>query len=316
VEELNPFTLSNILTVIRDFKGSNDLTEDLRAFYDQLEAMICVDSVIRSLGEKLKTQNKDFEDILSYFTAVGGAVVDPLLQVLHNVEGGKLHREICRTLIAVAGDGISDVIDRLDVDKPEVAFDAVYLANETGMTTMSPKIQELLFYPDVSVKEEMIKFVSRIEDSEAIGLLLAAMDDEDKRIRIRAMEAASQKNDRRVLERLTELALGKVLAERSSDEQEMIFKALGCVGDGGTVDELRKFVERRNFMHFGKQRENKFLAIRALERIHSPASLGALKQLTEDSNRLVQTRAQRAYDSLAKSLRAERELAKPKDQQR
>ena len=66
-------------------------------------------------------------------------------------------------------------------------------------------------------------------------------------------------------------------------------------------------------MQFGKQRENKFLAIRALEHIHSPAAVGFLKQLTNDSNSLVQTRAMRAYESLSKSMRAKRDNGKQED---
>ena len=144
-------------------------------------------------------------------------------------------------------------------------------------------------------------------------MLLSAMGDEEKRIRLRAMEVASSKNDDQIRQYLSELAFGKGDADRGSDELEAVFKALGRVGNAGTVEELRKFAEKKSFMQFGKQRENKFLAIRALEHIHSPASVGFLKQLTEDSNTLVQTRAKRAYDSLSSSMRAERDNENQED---
>lgn len=314
IEELDPLTLRNILTVIRKFRTSHKLSVELQEFFDKLGAMISQDTVVETLGEKLKTWDENSEAILGYFTEVGSAVVDSLLKALHNVEGDKLHTEICDVLIKVAGKDISGVIERLDVDKPKVAFDAVYIANKTGMTEMSPKIQELLFYPDVSVKEEMIKLVSRSEDAEAVNLLIGAMDDEDKKIRLLAMDIVSQKkDDGRVLERVTELALGKGLVDRSADERETIFRALGRVGNAGTVAELRKFVDKKNFMQFGKQKENKLLAIRALEFIHSSASVGFLKKLTADSNTVVQTLAQRAHDSLVKSMRAERDKPKQED---
>jgi len=120
------------------------------------------------------------------------------------------------------------------------------------------------------------------------------------------MEAAAQKNDPRVLERVGEIAFSKELSERGADEQEMVFKILGSLGDTGTVDAIRKFVDKKSIMNFGKNRENKILAIRALENLQGSASLTLLKKLAADSNELVKTRAQRAYDALLKNMREER----------
>lgn len=315
IEELDPRTLGQVLTSVRNFRDTYQAPEDIAEFTNGLESKITQDSVIQSLGEKLKDWNKDTEATLRYFVAVGRTTVETLLKVLHNLEGeDRLHKEICDALIDVAGPGINGVIESLDIDKPEVAFDAVYIANKIGISEMLPKIRELLFYPDVKIKEEMIKLVSRVDDAEGVNLLITAMGDEDKRIRLRAMEAATHKNDARVREKLSEIAFGKTEMERSADEQEAVFRALGRVGDAGTVDQLKKLVEKKNFMQFGKQKENKFLAIRALENIHSPAAVGLLKQLAGDSNSLVQTRARRAYDALVKAMRAEREKETPEEE--
>jgi HEAT repeat protein len=87
------------------------------------------------------------------------------------------------------------------------------------------------------------------------------------------------------------------------DEQEEVFVTLGRVGNAGTVGRLKKFVEKKSLIQFGKNREQKSLAIRALEHIHSPASLAQLRKMTEDTNNLVQARAKRAYDALAEAMR-------------
>lgn len=305
VGELNPTALAKVLNTIRNFRQSHDLPDNIGTFCDKLEQKIVAAPVVQSLSEKLESWNEESENALAYFAEVGSAAVDPLLKVLHNVEGEKLHRGICDALIDMTQDEVSSVIERLDVDNGAVACDAVYMANKIGMTQISPKIQELLFYPDVKVKEEMIKLVARTNDPASVELLLKAIDDESKRIRFRAMDAAAEKNDPRVLARMTEIAFDKTLSDREPDEQEMIFKVLGRVGDAGTVDELKKFIEKKSFMQFGKQRENKLLVIRALEQIKTPASLGLLKRLAKDSNTLVQTRAQRARELLEKSMRAQ-----------
>jgi len=306
VDDLNPHTLGRFLKLVRDFRQEHALQENVEELCARIESKVTEDAVVQSLGEKLKFWNKDSEELLGYFSTVGRTVVDPLLKVLHNVEGDKLHQEICDVLIAVAGDDINSVIEMLDIDKPAVAFDAVYIANKIGMENMSPKIKELLFYPDVAVKEEMIKLVTRIDDKSSVDLLLGAFTDENKQIRMLAMEAAAGKNDPRVSERLGEIAFGKGLSEMPSDEQEMVFKILGRIGNADTVEQLKKFMDKKSLMYFGKNRENKFLVIRALENLRSPAALGVLKKLSEDSNELVKTRAQRAYDSLSKVMKDDR----------
>jgi len=304
--DIDPHTLRRIISFVRDFKTQQQLPENIETFCDRIIEKVSEDTVVQSLGERLKFWNKDSEDILSYFTAVGPAVVDPLLMVLHNVEGEKLHKEICDVLITVSGGDIADVIEKLDIDKSEVAYDAVYIANQIGMEEMTPKLKELLFYPELNVKEEILKLVARVDDPSSVELLLGAMTDENKQIRMHAMEAVATKDDPRVLERFTEVAFGKELSEHESDEQELIFAVLGQIGSAGTVENLKKFADKKNIMNFGKNRENKLLAIRALENIKSPASLNLLKKLTGDSNDLVKTRAERAYNSLHRVMKEER----------
>lgn len=305
VADLDPRTLRRIMRLVNDFK-QQPLPDGVDSFCDTIVARVGDDTVIQSMGERLKFWNRDSEEILGYFSAVGGAVVDPLLMVLHNVEGEKLHQAICDVLITAAGDDIDGVIEKLDIDNPEVAYDAVYIANRIGMKKMTPKIKELVFYPDVNVKEEIVRLVARLEDPGAVELLLGAVNDENKQIRLQAMEAVASRNDPRVRKKFGELAFGKDLSERVPDEQELIFKVLGRVGDSGTVEDLKKFVDRKSIKHFGTSRENKFLAIRALEGIKSPAALSLLKKLMEDSNDLVKSRAQRTYDLLQHVMREER----------
>lgn len=306
VDDLDPRTMDGMLRLVREFRNEHVLPEGVEGLCDRIVSKITDDTVIQSLGEKLKFWNKDSAELLSFFSTVGKPIIDPLLKVLHNVEGDKLHKEICDVLVSAAGESIIAVIEKLDIDKSAVAYDAVYIANVIEMTQMSPKIRELALYPDVAVKKEMIKLASRVDDRSSVDLLLNAINDEDKKIRFRAMQAAAEKNDSRVGSRMEEIAFSKELWEKSSDEQELVFTILGKTGDAKTVETLRKFVEKKSLIKFGKNRDNKYLAIRALEQLENSASLTLLKKLAGDSNELVKTRAQRAYDALVKRMREQR----------
>jgi HEAT repeat protein len=240
--------------------------------------------------------------VISYATATGPTAVEPLVRALHAVDNPALHRRLCDALIAVAGDTLPTLLDRFDVDHPEVALDAVYIARTLELETLPARLRELVFYPDPRVKLEMLEWIAGRDDADSTELLLASLNDLDKRVRLKVLDVLCGRRLPRVRERLTEAAFGKELAERSADEQEAVFKALGHVGDAQTVVHLRALVEKRRLLSLGKGPDAKHLAIRALERIHDPAALDLLGRLAQDPNEAVRMRAQRARETLAATL--------------
>jgi HEAT repeat protein len=153
----------------------------------------------------------------------------------------------------------------------------------------------------------MIDCISKREDEESSGLLIALLADLDKRIRLRVLDALTGRGTPRVREKISELAFGKDFNERAADEQEAFFRTLGSVGDVHTVDQIRALIERRRRIGgSGKGSDVKLLAIRALERIREPASMEVLNRLVEDTSEAVRLRAARASETLSAALAARR----------
>jgi HEAT repeat protein len=207
-------------------------------------------------------------------------------------------------LIATAGDEIQQVLDKMDIDNPRVAADAVFIASRIGITSLTPRVQELLYYPDRKVKEDMIELVGRMDDPGVPDLLMGAIADPEKAIRCRAMQVAAARGFPQVARHMSALAFAKDLYDKEPDEQESIFKALGLVGDAVTVEHLRKFVEKRQLMNPTRGRDNKVLAVRALEYIQEPAAIDLLQTLARDSNETVRSRALRALTALRTRMRS------------
>lgn len=299
VTDRDAHALGRSLRLIRDFRASqSDLGDGVEALCAKLERKMTDPSLVRSFEEQLDLWAPGTEDVLAYFAAVGPPVIEPLLKILHRVEGGRLHREICNVLIQTAGDEIERVLDKMDIDNPKVAADAVLIAGKIGVKRLTPRIQELLYYPDRKVKEDMIALVGAMDDPGVPELLMGAISDSDKAIRCKAMQVGAARGFPQVVRHLNALAFGKDLYDKAPDEQETIFKALGVVGDAVTVEHLRKFVEKHHFMKLARKRDNKALAIRALEYIQEPSAVDLLQKLSRDSNETVRTRAVRALGAL------------------
>jgi HEAT repeat protein len=301
VSERNPPTLQRLTHLIREFESRDDLPDAVRAFCAKVRAQVASPALAASFLDQLTAADAHADVILAFAAEVGPGIADALVRTLHRLEAGPLHRRICDTLMAVARERTPAVLERFDVDHPEVALDAVYIARTIGVPALSPRLRQLAFYPDPRVKLEMLSWVIERTDADSTEILLASLNDPDKRVRLKVLDALVERPQPRVREVLAEIAFGKDLAERAPDEQDTIFRALGHVGDASTVAQLRTLVERRK-LGLGKGTEPKLLALRALEKIRDSAALELVARLAEDPSEAVRLRAQRTKETLAASL--------------
>ncbi|HKW15140.1 MAG TPA: hypothetical protein VJS69_11695 [Candidatus Krumholzibacteria bacterium] len=302
VSERRPATLERLIRCVQQFQARTDLPDNVRRFGEKMLARASNKELMEALLEVLAAGEGHAGAVLAYAVAVGAPAVDALVRALHRGGSPMLHRRICDTIIAIAPETAAAIIDRLDVDQADLAVDAVYLARTLKLAALSPRLRELVFYPDARVKLEMLGWISSHDDADTTNLLLASLGDLDRRVRVRVLDALCERREPRVRERLTEMAFAKDLSERANDEQEAIFRTLGHVGDAGTVVQLRAMVEKRRLLPIAKGPDAKLLAIRALEQIHDSAALELLARLCEDPADAVKQRAQRAHQSLSSAM--------------
>lgn len=303
-EEKNPATLARLTGFLRKFDGEADLPGNVRDFIRKLLARIANGNILAGMFEQIERPGPYTDAALRYAVAIGEAAIEPLTRALHRLAGNSMHRQVCDALIEIAGDEMTAALERFDIDNPAVAVDAVYIARSMHLP-LSPRLRELVFYPEPRVKLEMLEWIAGQDDDESVDLLIASLADLDKRIRMRVLDALTGRAVPRVREKISELAFAKDFNERAADEQEAFFRTLGSVGDVHTVAQIRAMIERRKRIGAGKGIDVKLLAIRALERIKLPAALDVLNRLTEDTAEAVRLRAARASETLSAALATE-----------
>jgi HEAT repeat protein len=308
IDEKHPATLGRLTKFIREFSDRGEIPGPVKDYCRKLLDRLGNPAVLADLFERIVRPGPYMEAAMDYAAAIGPSAIEPLTKVLHRIEGTTAHRVICDTLVAVAEGSPHEVLtaalEGFDTDHPAVALDAVYIARCMQLP-LSPRLRELVFYPETRVKLEMIDWISKRPDEESIDLLLSSLADLDKRIRLRVLDALTDRSVPRVREKISELAFGKDFNERAADEQEAFFRTLGSVGDVHTVDQIRSMIERRRRIGANKGSDVKLLAIRALERIHHQSSLDVLNRLVEDTSEAVRLRAARASETLGTALAAQ-----------
>jgi hypothetical protein len=289
--------LSGALVMIRDFQQSCSVPEDVVYIFQDFEKRFCDEELLASLVEEMQ-QKEEGEDILDFLSMVGDKTIPYLCDVLRRVDNKQNHENICKALVAIAGDDLTAVFDHLDIDNAQIALATVSILRLSKLTSLSPKIRELIHYPDRRVKSEVISHLAEIEEDEADEMLLAALGDSDKAIRIKALTALGEKYSDAVRKQVTGLAFAKDLGQKSIEEQEAVFAALGRIGNKDTLNRIEKMLKKRHLLHPHKSRDAKMLAIRALENISVNGSMALLERLAADANDDVCRRARSALKEI------------------
>lgn len=301
--EKNPTSLTSLLTTIRVFARSNQFTPNVASFFETLESKFCDTDLLLSLGELINTGTKSV-DVFKYFKEVGSSSASAICQLLDRTSSAKFHREACDTLLAIAWEDIPSIISDLNMEKSQLARDAVYLTRISAPTEIPQMVKELMYYPDHKVQEEVIEYLADNRTEEAVALLDRLLDDNDQRIRIKATTAVANMKCQSLATKIVDMAFDKELSTRSMEEQEQVFRAAGRLGGETLVPRLRRMVEKKGLLGIGKgpSKENKLLAIRALEEIQAPDSIQILEQLANDSEGLVKAKAKRALDRMGRAV--------------
>jgi HEAT repeat protein len=256
--------------------------------------------VLLSLGETAGNSDGDTNSVFDYYELVGQKAIPSVLKLLEEHGDPRMHKRACDTLMAVADDRITEIIDQLNIDKPQIARDVIRLIKRTKPGQVPQVIKELMYYPDFQVRAEAIHFLAGFGDDESALLLVRLFDDTEKNTRLRAITEMSEMHHPIVKNRVEEIAFSKDLANRELDEQIEIYRTLGKLCGSEVVQRLQQSVGRNPLFFFGRRKKKgtKLLVVYALEQIGNEGSVALLRTLAKDADERVCLKAQQVLDAL------------------
>lgn len=305
VTEANPRALGACLRGLRAFQADKAPVENVLTFLQGLEERLTKTEFLCVLANGIADATGTPEEVFDYCKVVGKKSLPTICALLEDLEGLRLHRMACDTLIEVAGEDIVQVMEKLKLDVSQVAQDMVYLIEKAGAKELPDLVEELMYYPDNRVREDVIGFLVKANTADSASLLVKLIDDADKQIRMKTLSAVENMVNPIITNKLVAVAFDKDLAKKAFDEQEHIFKALGKLAGESILAELSDMAEKKNLFVFGKQqsKQNKLLAIRALENIKTAAAVDVLEILARDPNDVVKSRARRVLEKIQETVR-------------
>ncbi len=300
ISELNGVVLAQTLTGVRRFASKSVAPPNIQSFLQNLEKRLTDPSVLLSLGETTRNSGDGSKSVLQFYAIVGDRAIPAVLRLLDENDDPRFHKIACDTLVRLAGDRLSEIINGLNIDKPQIARDVIRLMKATKPGEVPRVIKELMYYPDFQVRAEAIHFLAGFGDDESALLLVRLLDDTEKNTRLRAITEMSEMNHPIARNRIEEIAFGKDLGNKELDEQIEIFRALGKLCGPELIPRLQQIAGKKQLFFFGrrKRKGSKLLAVYALEQLRDPGATALLETLAGDADEHVSAKAAQVIESL------------------
>jgi HEAT repeat protein len=300
LNESEPTTLAQTLLAIRAFVGIHDLAEPVARYFQNLEDRFTDTAYMHGLGKAVDSWGAESVQLIAYYRQVGKRVVPAACALLEDVDDHKAHQAICDVLVDVASDDLEKIIEELDMDNPLIARDVACLLRQMSTKTIPPLAHELMFYPDLRVREEVIRFLADVNNEDAAVMLVRLLDHDDRSTRVKTLVAMEEVKSPIITNKLMAVAFDKELSDKTSDEQEHVFRTLGKCAGVRALPDIKRMLEKRSRFGFGKgqKQQDKVLAIRALEHIQAEESVRLLRELADDASAPIKVKAQRVLRAL------------------
>lgn len=217
-----------------------------------------------------------------FLLALGPDAIPLLLDLygLDEAPGGR--RAVFDLLCRFGQAAVQEAVRRLGSPRPAYVRNLVMLIRWGWDAGVCPSLRPLLHHPDQWVRLETISALLRFHDGAALPALTDAIKAEDPELFSRAISLAGQYRASSALKALFGRLKRVILFEGDYEDNELIIRALGDIGDPRAVPELEKLA-RGAWPLYPKSRDRmKATLFGSLER-YPRTALGGLLRVGEQS---------------------------------
>ena len=262
-----------------------EVLEQLRSPSSSAAASLFAPSVARiaqadrlvALHEALEARTSSAKDAVSLLVLLGPEALDAVCSFLEQTRSERLRRMYADVLLRIGGPATPRVIERFRSASGDArrtyARALGGLEGEAVVTALLGARSE----PDPAIRREVVRALATQHDARAGGALLQiALEDtepESRMIALRGLEGTrTQLNYQALLQRIQ----SRQYRLLPSEEKDLLFRALGTIGDNDVVPLLQKIL-RHSWIPGRTQRDDWPRAASGLARLGTPSALDVLE---------------------------------------
>jgi hypothetical protein len=266
---------------------------------------------IRSVGLVLNEKEiMDLSLVKEYLLSLNWNSIFPILHLLRELKHFRARKMVCQLLEEVGKDHIGIVGQGVHDSLWYVVRNVALVLGRIGKEEGVKFLKNIINHPDFRVRKEVITSLIKIGGTEAQALLVSALDDKDRGIRILACRGLAQRKEKGALPSLMKIIQSTPFIDEPAEEKKQLLESLAIIGEDEVIPFLKKLVCKRNWLKRDKHNETRIFAIRALGFIKTNKAGETLKELSRKRNKVIRQACQSALRKMDSGVISETEPAK------
>ncbi|HAM32897.1 MAG TPA: hypothetical protein DCP41_05155 [Deltaproteobacteria bacterium] len=258
-----------------------------------IKEVVSEELIAHYIGLLKKRGTRGRQDIDTVLVALEDRSIGPLLQALAEEEDLLVRKTIVEIVTRIGRVAVPTILENLDDSRWYMVRNMISVLGNLGMPDLAPHVAATLSHPDLRVKKEAIKALSRIPHPSAVTALCELCFFPEETVALTATAAlASKKEMEAVVALFRRTAAKRVLFPNYRLAHEAI-DSLRTIGTDEAVTALEEILGLRAVWRTEKFRAMKFHALRSISKIKSERASEVFEKVRRSSDRTLRAEAER-----------------------
>ena len=249
--------------------------------------------VAHYIGLLKKRGARGREETDTVLVALEERSVGPLLQALAEEEDLLVRKAIVEIVTRIGRIAVPTILENLDDSRWYMVRNMITVLGTLGMPDLAPHVAATLSHPDLRVKKEAIKALSRIPHPSAVTALCDLCFFPEETVALAATAALSSKKETEAVVALYRRSAAKLFLYPNYRLAHEAIDSLRTIGTDESVTALEEILSLRSLWSTKKFRAMKFHALRSISKIKGERSEEVLERARRSADRSLRIEAER-----------------------
>lgn len=249
--------------------------------------------VAHYIGLLKKRGARGRHDVDAVLVALEERSVGPLLQALAEEEDLLVRKAIVEIVTRIGRVAVPTILENLTDSRWYMVRNMITVLGSLGIPDLAPHVAATLSHPDLRVKKEAIKALSRIPHPSAVTALCELCFFPEETVALTATAALSSKKDTEAVVALYRRASAKLLLYPNYRLAHEAIDSLRAIGTEEAVTALEEILSLRALCSTKNFLGMKFHSLRSISKIKGDRSEAVLERARRSDNRSIRNEAER-----------------------
>ncbi|HWS14902.1 MAG TPA: HEAT repeat domain-containing protein [Candidatus Methylomirabilis sp.] len=258
-----------------------------------IKEVVSEELIAHYIGLLKKRGMRGLQEIDTVLVALEERSIGPLLQALAEEEDLLVRKAIVEIVTRIGRVAVPTILENLNDSRWYMVRNMIGVLGSLGIPDLAPHVVETLSHPDLRVKKEAIKALSRIPHPSAVAALCELCFFPEETVALTATAALASKKELEAVVALFRRTAAKRFLYPNYRLAHEAIDSLRTIGTDEAVTALEEILDLRAAWRTKKFRAMKFHALRSISKIKGEKTSDVLERVRRSSDRTLRVEAER-----------------------